>query len=570
MLFIQKIRYRNILSAGNQFTEINFTEEKTTLIKGNSGQGKSLIVTALIFALYGKSNRGTTKKQLINSVNKKDCLVEVEFISDGKLFKVRRGITPNIFEIFVNNKLQEQLSAVKDQQKYLEQNILKMSYKTFMQIVVLGSNNYTPFMQLSSTDRRDLVEELLDIKIFSSMNILIKDKIKNLDKKKKELELQQNSIDDKIEMQIGFIEKITKSGNELVKVKKLKILDFENQKQDIIEENSILLKDLNTLQTQLSQISFSEKKMQQLLELKGKLSNKKSLMQNEYTFFENNFSCPTCSQHIDEDFRKTKLKDINSEVFLLDEGYSELIKTLNYEENQVNKVKEITNSISNINSNILTNQNKVESIESHILNLSSEIKDIENKIKNQNDENELLNTLKKDKIKIQNLITKCNEALNYFEFSNLLMKDGGVKSKIIKRYIPIINTQINKYLQLMDLYLNFTLDEEFKESINTPIHDGFTYSSFSEGEKQRINLSAILSWRDIAKMKNSINCNLIFFDETLDSSLDSYGIDDFLKIINYVVKDSNVFVISHREGFDDKFNRVLEVKKVNSFSKIIT
>jgi DNA repair exonuclease SbcCD ATPase subunit len=570
MLFIQKIRYRNILSAGNQFTEINFTEEKTTLIKGNSGQGKSLIVTALIFALYGKSNRGTTKKQLINSVNKKDCLVEVEFISDGKLFKVRRGITPNIFEIFVNNKLQEQLSAVKDQQKYLEQNILKMSYKTFMQIVVLGSNNYTPFMQLSSTDRRDLVEELLDIKIFSSMNILIKDKIKNLDKKKKELELQQNSIDDKIEMQIGFIEKITKSGNELVKVKKLKILDFENQKQDIIEENSILLKDLNTLQTQLSQISFSEKKMQQLLELKGKLSNKKSLMQNEYTFFENNFSCPTCSQHIDEDFRKTKLKDINSEVFLLDEGYSELIKTLNYEENQVNKVKEITNSISNINSNILTNQNKVESIESHILNLSSEIKDIENKIKNQNDENELLNTLKKDKTKIQNLITKCNEALNYFEFSNLLMKDGGVKSKIIKRYIPIINTQINKYLQLMDLYLNFTLDEEFKESINTPIHDGFTYSSFSEGEKQRINLSAILSWRDIAKMKNSINCNLIFFDETLDSSLDSYGIDDFLKIINYVVKDSNVFVISHREGFDDKFNRVLEVKKVNSFSKIIT
>lgn len=569
MLFIQKIRYRNILSAGNQFTEINFTEEKTTLIKGNSGQGKSLIVTALIFALYGKSNRGTTKKQLINSVNKKDCLVEVEFISDGKLFKVRRGITPNIFEIFVNNKLQEQLSAVKDQQKYLEQNILKMSYKTFMQIVVLGSNNYTPFMQLSSTDRRDLVEELLDIKIFSSMNILIKDKIKNLDKKKKELELQQNSIDDKIEMQIGFIEKITKSGNELVKVKKLKILDFENQKQDIIEENSILLKDLNTLQTQLSQISFSEKKMQQLLELKGKLSNKKSLMQNEYTFFENNFSCPTCSQHIDEDFRKTKLKDINSEVFLLDEGYSELIKTLNYEENQVNKVKEITNSISNINSNILTNQNKVESIESHILNLSSEIKDIENKIKNQNDENELLNTLKKDKTKIQNLITKCNEALNYFEFSNLLMKDGGVKSKIIKRYIPIINTQINKYLQLMDLYLNFTLDEEFKESINTPIHDGFTYSSFSEGEKQRINLSAILSWRDIAKMKNSINCNLIFFDETLDSSLDSYGIDDFLKIINYVVKDSNVFVISHREGFDDKFNRVLEVKKVNSFSKII-
>ena len=569
MLFIQKIRYRNILSAGNQFTEINFTEEKTTLIKGNSGQGKSLIVTALIFALYGKSNRGTTKKQLINSVNKKDCLVEVEFSSDGKLFKVRRGITPNIFEIFVNNKLQEQLSAVKDQQKYLEQNILKMSYKTFMQIVVLGSNNYTPFMQLSSTDRRDLVEELLDIKIFSSMNILIKDKIKNLDKKKKELELQQNSIDDKIEMQIGFIEKITKSGNELVKVKKLKILDFENQKQDIIEENSILLKDLNTLQTQLSQISFSEKKMQQLLELKGKLSNKKSLMQNEYTFFENNFSCPTCSQHIDEDFRKTKLKDINSEVFLLDEGYSELIKTLNYEENQVNKVKEITNSISNINSNILTNQNKVESIESHILNLSSEIKDIENKIKNQNDENELLNTLKKDKTKIQNLITKCNEALNYFEFSNLLMKDGGVKSKIIKRYIPIINTQINKYLQLMDLYLNFTLDEEFKESINTPIHDGFTYSSFSEGEKQRINLSAILSWRDIAKMKNSINCNLIFFDETLDSSLDSYGIDDFLKIINYVVKDSNVFVISHREGFDDKFNRVLEVKKVNSFSKII-
>lgn len=569
MLFIQTIRFKNILSSGNTFTEINFNETKTTLIRGNSGQGKSLIITALVFGLYGKSNRGTTKKQLVNSVNKKDCLVEVEFSSNGKEYLVRRGISPNIFEIYIDGQLQEQLSAVKDQQKYLEQNILRMSLKTFMNVVVLGSNNYIPFMQLSASDRRDLVEEILDIKIFSVMNNILKDKIKTVERKLKELEVDKVSTDEKIEMQRGFIQKIKDDGKNIIKVKTNKIEELSDDissRKIILDE---LLTELTITQNQLTDISFSPKKIKSLLAIDGKFNQKKNILKEQKDFFTNNSSCPTCNQSLQVEFTKNKILELENELNIIDQANLELIEAISQEEEIEAQYNELNSKVRQITFDISTHQTEIKSVESIVASLRKEIAEIQDKIDNQNNEKEVLKKLIKTKEKISKDYDKCKDALHYFEFSHLLIKDGGVKSKIVEKYLPIINLQINRYLQMMDLYINFNLDDEFKETINTPIHQGFSYSSFSEGEKQRINLATILAWREVSRLKNSANCNLVFFDETLDSSLDSSGIDEFLKIINYVVQDSNIFVISHREGFDDRFNRVLEVKKINGFSKVI-
>lgn len=569
MLFIKAIKYKNILSSGNQFTEVDFNFTQTTLVKGNSGQGKSLIITALIFGLYGKSNRGTTKKQLVNTVNKKDCLVEVAFSIDGKNYLIKRGISPNIFQIYVNDKLQEELSAVKDQQKYLEQNILKMSYKTFMQVVVLGSNNYIPFMQLSAADRRDLVEEILDIKIFSTMNILLKDKIKSVERKLREIEVNQSSMQDKVLMQENFIQKIKNDGLSLIKNKKEKIKELKAEQVTLTHHQEVLFNTLKEKQEHLSTISFSSKKLKELLGLDGKIEEKKILLQEEISFFENHSTCPTCKQDLQVDFKNEMIENVKNKLTQVYENHQELLDAIELEENKENTFNELSKEIANLNSKMSDTQIQYKNITKSIQNLETEIEDIRFKIENQSEEEKNLKSLIKEQRKLSKDHTKCKEALHYFEFSHLLMKDGGIKSKIIQKYLPIINQQINHYLQMMDLYINFTLDEEFKETINTPIHDGFSYSSFSEGEKQRINLATILAWREVSRLKNSANCNLIFFDETLDSSLDASGIDDFLKIINYVIEKSNIFVISHREGFDDRFNRVLEIKKINGFSKIL-
>lgn len=569
MLFIQKIRYKNILSSGNQFTEVDFNSVKTTLIKGNSGQGKSLIITALIFGLYGKSNRGTTKKQLVNTINKKDCLVEIEFSVNKKSYKVRRGISPNIFEIYIDNKLQEELSAIKDQQKYLEQNILNMSFKTFMQVVILGSNNYIPFMQLSTSERRDLVEEILDIKIFSLMNLLLKDKIKSVEKKLKEIEFNKSSIENKLEMQKNFIQKIKNDGLKFISRKQEQIQLASDEIQNFNIELDLLLNNLQENHNEMMNISFSPKKLKGLLGLTGKVEEQQNLLNEKVNFFKTHSNCPTCNQKLQVEFKENKIKEIENKLSKIFIDYEELLSTIQTEEELEKKYNSLNRTIQGINIKITELKSKIKNSNKIIEDLNLEIKDIDFKIKNQNEEEQTYNSLLKTKSKLDKDYLKCKEALYYFEFSQLLMKDTGVKSKIIEKYLPIINNQINKYLQMMDLYINFSLNEEFKENINTPIHEGFSYTSFSEGEKQRINLATILAWREVSKLKNSVNCNLIFFDETLDSSLDASGIEDFLKIINYVVKDSNIFVISHREGFDDKFNKVLEVKKINGFSKII-
>ena len=570
MLHFQKIRYKNILSAGNQFIEIDLETYRTTLSRGINGSGKSLTITSLIFGLYGKSNRGTTKKQLVNSVNKKDCLVEIEFSSSGKEYKVRRGISPNIFEIYINGKLQEELSAVRDQQKYLEKNILKMSYKTFMQVVVLGSTNYVPFMQLTTADRRDLVEELLDIKIFSSMNLVLKEKIKNTERASGKLEMEKVSIGGLIDNQKYFIETIKNTGLETISKKEQESQSIENEIITLLENIESITKDVEILNKVLEEISFTPKKLKQFLSIQGKLQQKKSLITEESEFFHQHSVCPTCKQEVDDNFKDNKLEELILKNNELELGIAEIYEAIVEEEERENKFINTSKKITALNSQLSNYKNESNLKNKQIKSIEKEIYEIRNNIETQNENIKNLQKLIRRYNKLEKEQSKCNEVLEYFEFSYLLMKDGGIKSKIIENYLPVMNSQINKYLQMMDLYINFTLDNEFKESIKTPIHEDFSYGSFSEGEKQRINLSLLLAWRDIARMKNSANCNIMFFDETLDSSLDSTGIDNLLAIINYIIKDSNIFIISHRDGYDDKFERVIEVKKINGFTKIFS
>lgn len=571
MLCIQKIRYKNFLSSGNTFTEIDFISSTTTLIVGKNGEGKSTTHAALIFGLYGKSNRNTTKKQLINTINRKEAVVEVFFNIDGKDYKIVRGITPNIFEIWINGTLQEQLAAVKDQQNYLEHSILKMSFKTFNQIVVLGSNSFVPFMQLSAADRRDLVEELLDIQIFSSMNSIIKEKIKSLEKTLGEIVFKKSSISDKIEMQRHFIESVIENSENIISTKENNITLIQDENHNLSQSIQLLITKLTSNNSQLESISFSSKKIKSLLGVTGKLQQKKSNCIEEINFFENNDMCPTCKQNLQVDFKENKIKELSNGVTELNSAVNELKIELEKEEKKEKFLNKIAEKISKLNSDILIYQNKILNNNKNISNLQSEIEELKTKIKTQSKEDNKLDVLLKEENSIIISEQKCKEGLHYFQFSHLLMRDGGVKTKIIERYLPIINNEINRYLQMMDLYLNFTLDEDFKESVNTPIHEDFSYGSFSEGEKQRISLSILFAWREVARVKNSVNCNLLFLDEVFDSSLDGEGTEYLLKIINYVIKDTNVFVISHRvDDLIDKFERVLEVKKVNGFSKIFS
>lgn len=570
MLYIEKIRYKNILSSGNQYIEVDLNKHKTTLLRGSNGQGKSLLITSLIFGLYGRSNRGTTKKQLVNSINKKDCVVEIEFSTNGKRYKIVRGISPNIFQIYIDGKLQEELSAMRDQQKYLEQSILKMSYKTFMQVVVLGSTNYVPFMELSASDRRELVEELLDIKIFSTMNTVLKEKIKKIENDFSTFEIKESQLEGLVQAQQEYIEINKREGRDTIEKRKEEIQKTELEISDLLIEIQSKNNELKLLNDNLNQISFNPKKLKQFLELHGKIKQRKSLINGEIDFFHKHSNCPTCKQVVDSNFKLTKVNELKESINDISNGESDLLKEIHQEEEREKSVQKITNQIIKLNSNIFEFQSNLQYKNKTIARLRSEIENVENKMNSQDVYTKNLKKYTSDLKKLQKEKSNCKEVLEYYEFSHMLMKDNGIKTKIVENYLPIMNNQINKYLHMLDLYINFSLDGEFKESVNTPIHESFSYGSFSEGEKQRINLSLLLAWRDIARQKNSVNCNVIFFDETLDSSLDGTGIDDMMKIINHIVKDSNILIISHRDGYDDKFERVLEVKKVNGFTKLLS
>ena len=571
MILFKKIAYRNFLSSGNQTTEIKFTDTQTTLIVGVNGSGKSTMLDALCFGLFNKAFRKINKSQLINSTNEKECLVEIDFSVGTKEYKIKRGIKPNIFEIWIDGILQNQAAASTDQQKQLEDNILKLNYKSFTQIVILGSASFVPFMQLSTANRREVVEDLLDIKIFSAMNAVIKNRIKNTNDKIKELSLKQSMTEEKVEMQKEFIESIEKSGKENIEKKRDKIISIGTYIDQLTAENTQKVEEVsNTLQPQLEDLLDASKKLKQLSNLKGKISEKVSSITEQHKFFNNNSVCPTCTQTIEEEFRLNKVSESEIKAKELQQGYNELKEAIQQEEQREREFNVVSKKINSLNNEISNNNVKISQLNKQSKDLDQEIQDITNKIKNRNTERKVLIDLEQTLDLIQTEKSKNKEDISYFDFAHSLMKDGGIKGKIIKKYLPLMNQQINKYLQMMDFYINFTLDEEFNEKIKSPIHEDFTYESFSEGEKMRINLAILFTWREIARMKNSVNTNLLILDEVFDSSLDFMGTDYFTRIIKYVINDTNIFVISHKtDELIDKFDRVIKFDKVKGFSKMI-
>jgi len=568
MILFEKIRYKNFLSTGNQFTEVTFDDHKTSLIIGNNGSGKSTLLDALTFSLFGKSFRGVNKPQLINSLNEKDCVVEIEFSVSKNNWKVKRGLKPNIFEIYKNGKLLNQDSTSKDQQNWLESVVIKMNYKTFTQIVILGSSNFVPFMQLSAASRRDVIEDILDIKIFSAMNITIKEKLKFCKEEINKLEYKKESVEDKVLMQKNFIKEIEDLSKSDIEVKKEHIISLTEENDKLLSNSLVYEDSLIAKKEEMEEYSTSSSKLRKLGNLKGKISEKVSNIVSDYKFFDSNTVCPTCTQGIEETFRLNRIVDAQNRAKELQSGLNDLDEAIKEEEQRERhffklseEVLKLTNEISQVSVRISGHQKQIRDLESEIQNIAT-------KSKGRNFERETLETLEQD---YNNLLKELNDKkdllINY-NFVHNLLKDGGVKTQIIKKYLPVINSQVNKYLQLMDFFINFKLDEEFNESIESPVQEDFSYSSFSEGERMRIDLALLFTWREVAKIKNSLNCNLIVFDETFDSSLDTFGIEEFMKIIRFVVKDANIFVISHKEGMRDKFNNVIKFEKVKGFSRI--
>ena len=569
MILFEKVRWKNFLSTGNQYSEINFQQTQTTLIVGVNGSGKSTVLDALTFSLFGKPFRKINKPQLINSTNEKDCRVEVEFSIGTTNWKVARAIKPNIFEIYRNDKLLDQSANANDQQKWLEQNVLKMNYKSFTQIVVLGSSTFVPFMQLTATNRREVIEDLLDIKIFSSMNNIIRDKIRVEKEGINTLDLKKESLTDKVEMQEKFIDEVETRGKENLKEKndKIKILKVEIDTN--AEKNEILQSDIDDLTKKQETLIGASEKLLKLNTLKGKISHNVSTITKEHKFFTDNVTCPTCTQSIDEDFRINKINDAQSKAKELQSGYNQLEDAIKNEQKRERQFTTLSKEITKLTHGISKNNSLVANYQRQQQDLESEIQTLTNQLENRNTEHDKLETFKENLQETYDNLVSRKDKIKYYNFTYGLLKDGGVKTKIIKKYLPLINQQVNRYLQMMDFYINFTLDEEFNETIQSPIHEDFSYASFSEGEKQRIDLALLFTWREVAKFKNSVSTNLMILDEVFDSSLDGQGTEEFLKIIRYVIKDANIFVISHKTGMEDKFENVIRFEKLKGFSRMV-
>jgi len=570
MILFQKIRWRNLLSTGNQYTEVNLDKDQTTLIIGTNGAGKSTILDALCFSLYGKAFRRINKAQLINTTNERGALVEIEFNVNGTDWKVVRGIKPNTFEIYRDGTLLDQSHSAIDQQKWLEQNVLKMNYKSFTQIVILGSSSFVPFMQLPSSSRREVVEELLDIKIFSSMNSLIKDRIRSCKEEIRTFELTKTSVKEKISMQESFIEELESRGNANIDSNMKKIDNLLDEENEYALNNESLNYKMETLQGQLRDVTGATDKLRKLGNLKGKISQKVSTITTEHKFFTENKVCPTCTQHIEEEFRINKIEDAQTKARELQSGYKELEEAIKEEEEKERLLISLNKEISTLTYGISKNNTQITGCQRQIRDLESEIQRITDQLANRNTEHNLLAELKEKLKNTYDKLVEKRKDIFYLDFTYSLLKDGGVKSKIIKKYLPLINQQVNKYLQMMDFYINFKLNEEFDETIQSPIHEDFSYSSFSEGEKMRIDLALLFTWREVARFKNSVNTNLLIMDEVFDSSLDGMGTDEFLKIIRFVIKDANIFVISHKGGLEDKFQSVIKYEKVKGFSRMMS
>tara|TARA_Y100001963_G_scaffold52568_2_gene73649 strand:+ start:3314 stop:5026 length:1713 start_codon:yes stop_codon:yes gene_type:complete len=569
MIHFEKVRWKNFLSTGNQFTEIELDRNDTTLIIGENGAGKSTVLDALCFGLFGKPFRTISKSQLINTVNAMETVVEVEFRIASRRYKIIRGIKPNIFEIWQNDRMLNQEANSRDYQKILEQQILKLNFRSFTQVVILGSSTFVPFMQLKARFRREVVEDLLDIKIFSMMNVLLKQRLKDLVGELQEIEYQYKLSGEKIIMQEAYIEDIKKNKDVIVKEKEN---DYEHNAKQLDEKvnEKKYLEEVNKglYESVTDQIDMESKDIK-LKDLRSTLTEKVKEKQKMIDFLRDNEDCPACEQHIDGEFKNQMIMVKTSEVQVLDAGLLKMRDELGKIENRLNAIKGITSDIQTNSIQIAQLNTSIQELEKWNVKIDNEIKDLEKSALSNEDE-EKLRTLKNEFDGIEKQRKELKEEKVYKEASKAMLQDTGIKTKIIKQYLPIMNQLINKYLASMEFYVNFSLDESFEETIKSRFRDNFNYESFSEGEKMRIDLALLFTWRAIAKMKNSTNTNLLILDEIFDSSLDSAGTDEFLKILN-TLEGENVFVISHKQDvLVDKFKNTLKFEKNKNFSKMVS
>ena len=569
MIIFEKVRWKNFLSTGNWFTEIDFTRSPNTLIIGSNGSGKSTILDALTFGLFGKPFRKINKPQLPNSINEKECIVEIEFKVGKKSYKIIRGIKPNIFEIYQDGNLLNQDAASRDYQEVLEKNILKLNFKSFTQIVILGSASFTPFMQLSAADRRNIIEDLLDIQIFSSMNSLVKEKMVEIKDASAKIKYDMDLTAEKIELQKQNIEEHKKHNDAEIEKKKQEIITSETQIGHLQIDIELIQKHINVLTSKILNKDAVDAKKTKLSNLETQLSNNLRKLDKEVKFYEDNHDCPTCKQTITQDWKEKQILEKQVKKGDISTALTDIEKKIADANNIVNEMLKITKHINEHNSEVIKHNASITAINKYVAKLNAEIAELSTRKDNLEEENTKLKELRE---KLTELVKKQKQIADekqYYEFAGTLLKDTGIKTKIIKQYLPIMNKLINKYLTAMDSFINFNLNENFEETIKSRHRDDFSYHNFSEGEKMRIDLAILFTWRQIAKLKNSVNTNLLILDEVFDSSLDTVGTDEFLKLMYDIGQDTNVFVISHKgDQLFDKFRSVIRFEKKNNFSRI--
>jgi DNA repair exonuclease SbcCD ATPase subunit len=566
MITFKKIRWKNFLSTGNTFTEVDLIENKTNLIIGQNGAGKSTILDALTFCLFGKPFRKINKPMLVNSINDKDCLSEIEFTIGKNSFLIRRGIKPSIFEVYQNGSLIDQSSTTADYQNYLEKNILKMNYKSFTQIVVLGSSTFVPFMRLPLAARREIIEDILDIQIFSVMNSSLKEKIKFSNDDIKDRDYQIDLLEEKVTMQKNFIVNLDLQNQNDIQEKNNKISYITNLEQEVNTKISQLEQDRNAINEEMQEFSNAAAKLKKLGNLRGKIQQKFSSHKKEHQFFTENTTCPTCTQHISEDLRDAKVSEIMDSIKELKQGMEEMELAVKLEEQRESKFINLSDKFNNLFNEIKIQQFQISSYQSQIRDLQKEISELQNNNSNLNEEDSKLQGLQKALREAKDQMIAVKEERDCLLAAGQLLKDNGIKTRIIKKYLPVMNNLINEYLQKMDFYVNFTLDENFEETIKSRYRDIFSYESFSEGEKARIDIALLLTWRSIAKLKNSVDTNLLILDEIFDGSLDQNGTGELGWILKKFDDNTNIFVISHKENMSDKFDRTIKFEKIKNFS----
>jgi DNA repair exonuclease SbcCD ATPase subunit len=569
MITFESIEWKNFLSTGNSANKILLNKSTTTLIIGKNGEGKSTILDALCFSLFGKPFRNINKGQLVNSINGKNCLVEIKFNVNNKNYKVIRGIKPNKFEIWVDDVLLNQDAAAKDYQKVLEQQILKLNYKTFTQVVILGSASFVPFMQLSSGQRREVIEDILDIRIFSTMNQLLKEKVSDTRSEISSIETKVTNAKTKVEAQNAIIKTISDAKADNIRSIQEKIAKCTEESIQTQQEVDELIREIGTLKSKIEGKSKVEEDLEKAKTIRSKLLHKVETCEQHKEFFGNHDVCPSCSQDIPDDHKQKIINDLNAKVSDQNSKVTELEEVLRSLNNRLSSISEIVSQITEKNIELSTKNSAVSIINRQVSELEREIETNKADTTNLDSEKAKLKQLAQDAMELIKKKTSLQEHRNLEEVAGLLLKDTGIKTAIIREYLPIMNKLINKYLNAMDAYIHFELDENFNEIVKSRFRDEFTYASFSEGEKMRIDLAILFTWRQIAKMKNSVNTNLLLLDEIFDSSLDTAGTDYFLNLMNTLGENSNVFVISHKgDQLFDKFRSVIKFEKRNDFSLI--